>query len=107
MLIRGNAKATRKKIISSHSLVKCMHINGVFDAGVSNIVLLVQRGIQGKDHSVDFCRIDNKDLRLNLKLPLPFLKMLSKLRYLSCYFLKIPTAVGPTFLKKKIWLVLR
>ncbi len=63
MLIRGNAKALRKKITSSHKLVSCMHINGVFDAGVSNIVLLIQRGVKSKEHETHFCRIDNKDLR--------------------------------------------
>jgi type I restriction-modification system DNA methylase subunit len=63
MLIRGNAKASRKKIVSEHSLVKCMHINGVFDAGVSNVVLLIQRGVKKKDNTVEFCRIDSKELR--------------------------------------------
>lgn len=59
-LIRSNAKNARKMIIEEHALEKCVHIDGVFKAGVSNVILFITRN--GKSNSkVNFYRLDGKE----------------------------------------------
>ncbi|PIR22241.1 MAG: hypothetical protein COV44_08940 [Deltaproteobacteria bacterium CG11_big_fil_rev_8_21_14_0_20_45_16] len=66
ILIRGNAKEIRSQILANHTLATCVHINGVFDAGVSNVILTIRKSGAQKNQA-NFFRIDNKKHRDRFK----------------------------------------